>query len=55
VILPFHGEGKAGTAKIFFGVMKLRPLKGDITKITANGSDEAAAIKAANDFFRDNL
>jgi phosphocarrier protein len=46
--------GQSGNGKEFYGVMKLRPLKGDITKITVTGSDETAAIKAAEEFFREN-
>jgi phosphotransferase system HPr (HPr) family protein len=44
----------SGNGKEFFGVMKLKNLKGDITIIRADGPDEDKVIKAVQKFFSDN-
>jgi phosphotransferase system HPr (HPr) family protein len=44
----------SGNGKEFFGVMKLKNLKGAITTIRAEGPDEDRAIKAVQKFFSEN-
>jgi phosphocarrier protein len=44
----------SGNGKEFFGVMKLKNLKGDITTVKAVGPDEDKAIKAVKKFFDEN-
>jgi phosphotransferase system HPr (HPr) family protein len=46
---------ESGNGKEFYGVMKLKPLKGDITTIKADGSDEEVVIKAVIEFFKENI
>lgn len=52
-VITITRGGEKGNAKEFFGVMKLKNLKGDITGIIADGPDEDAAIKAARKFFKE--
>jgi phosphotransferase system HPr (HPr) family protein len=42
--------GGSCDGKDFYGLMKLRNLKGEVTKIKADGPDEEAAIYAVKEF-----
>jgi phosphotransferase system HPr (HPr) family protein len=53
-VIVIKGNNR-GNGKDFFGVMKLKNLKGDITTIRVEGSDEDAAIKTVQEFFKENI
>ncbi|MDR3172514.1 MAG: HPr family phosphocarrier protein [Treponema sp.] len=53
IIVSRGGERCDG--KDFFGLMKLRNMKGEITTITVDGADEDRVIKSVQEFMRDHL
>jgi phosphocarrier protein len=46
--------GESCDGKDFYGLMKLRNRKGEVTKFKAEGPDEEAAINAVKDFISNN-
>lgn len=48
-------DGKSADAKRIFAVMGLGVKQGDEVTVTADGTDETAAIEALETFFRKNL
>jgi phosphotransferase system HPr (HPr) family protein len=53
--ITLNRDGQSADAKKLIAMMKLRPKCGQLITIKAEGEDETAALKAAQEFFTANM